>query len=453
MLGDSVMNGLAQGYSRAARDLLAKKHTFILATAGCRRLIGYSCHIGTRPAPTTALQELRANAGKFDKVIVVAAGYNDRTTGVEGVSAAVDTFMAIAKAQNVRWVIWLTYREAGGPGNITRLHAHNVVLRAKARQYKNLRIADWAKASKPLPSSWFSGDGIHLGGLAAKAMAQLVSDAIDALPPMNRCDALFLTGRSVPAAAGAGALAPQSLHLLGAPTRLIDSRKLWGAVGGGRELVVPVAGVAGVPATAAGAMVTVTADRPCAEFDLKVHACGTALPADVLIHATSAATTPALVRLRGGALCVWTSAPTDLQVDLVGFTAAGAGAHSASSDVVLYDSRAGYPQTLSAPQHRLAAGGRLTLDLAQNAGVNGVQLDLHFTGATAAGRVAVLPGACSTSPAPVVSGRYSSGSDTSVSAAVRLSGGKICIVTEAATDVTVTLTSIYGVSGAPLVLS
>jgi hypothetical protein len=52
-----------------------------------------------------------------------------------------------------------------------------------------------------------------------------------------------------------------------------------------------------------------------------------------------------------------------------------------------------------------------------------------------------------------VSGRYSSGTDTSVSAAVRLSGGKICIVTEAATDVTVTLTSIYGVSGAPLVLS
>ena len=85
MLGDSVMNGMAQGYSTAARALLAKKHTFILDTAGCRRLIGYSCHIGTRPAPTTALQELRANAGKFNKVIVVAAGYNDRTTGVEGV--------------------------------------------------------------------------------------------------------------------------------------------------------------------------------------------------------------------------------------------------------------------------------------------------------------------------------------------------------------------------------
>jgi hypothetical protein len=85
--------------------------------------------------------------------------------------------------------------------------------------------------------------------------------------------------------------------------------------------------------------------------------------------------------------------------------------------------------------------------------VSGVQLDLHFTGATAAGRVAVLPGACSTSPAPVVSGRYSSGADTSVSAAVRLSGGKICIATEAATDVTVTLTSIYGASGEPLVLS
>ena len=86
MLGDSVMNGMAQGYSTAARALLAKKHTFILDTAGCRRLIGYSCHIGTRPAPTTALQELRANAGKFNKVIVVAAGYNDRPDIAEGLA-------------------------------------------------------------------------------------------------------------------------------------------------------------------------------------------------------------------------------------------------------------------------------------------------------------------------------------------------------------------------------
>ncbi len=40
-------------------------------------------------------------------------------------------------------------------------------------------IADWARRSAALPTSWFSGDGIHLGRDATIAMADLIGDTID----------------------------------------------------------------------------------------------------------------------------------------------------------------------------------------------------------------------------------------------------------------------------------
>ncbi len=114
LIGDSVMNGMAQGYGTAARTQLAARHSFILDTAGCRRLLGTSCSIGGRPRPTNAITELRAMAGQYRRELVVAAGYNDPTFGSEGLDPM-------------------------------------------------LVVADWATLSARLPTAWFSGDGIHLG--------------------------------------------------------------------------------------------------------------------------------------------------------------------------------------------------------------------------------------------------------------------------------------------------
>ena len=55
MIGDSVLDGLAQGYSTASRQALAARHSLILDAAGCRRLITTSCRIPPAPAPTNAL--------------------------------------------------------------------------------------------------------------------------------------------------------------------------------------------------------------------------------------------------------------------------------------------------------------------------------------------------------------------------------------------------------------
>ncbi len=179
LIGDSVMNGMAQGYGTAARTQLAARHSFILDTAGCRRLLGTSCSIGGRPRPTNAITELRAMAGQYRRELVVAAGYNDPTFGSEGLDLAITTFLAEAHRQGVRRVVWLTYRQAGASAR--RFAAHNALLRQRASLDPMLVVADWATLSARLPTAWFSGDGIHLGPEATRAMADLIGDTLDAI--------------------------------------------------------------------------------------------------------------------------------------------------------------------------------------------------------------------------------------------------------------------------------
>jgi hypothetical protein len=177
LVGDSVMNGMAQTYGATSRAQLAARHTFVLDTKGCRRLITTSCRIGTAPTPTNAITTIRSMAGRYRTAIVVGAGYNDPTNGSIGVNTAIDVILREARRQHVPYVVWLTYRVAGP--SASRFAAHNALLRRRAASEPMLVIADWAMRSAPLPTSWFSGDGIHLGRDATIAMADLIGDTID----------------------------------------------------------------------------------------------------------------------------------------------------------------------------------------------------------------------------------------------------------------------------------
>jgi len=181
LVGDSVMAGMAQSYGLASRQLLAARHSFVLDAKGCRRLIAASCSIGSSPAPSMAITVVKGAAGTYQRALVVAAGYNDSTTGTSGLGNAVDTLVAEAVRQGIPHVIWLTYREAGP--SAARFRAHNNVLRQKLAVHPQLRLADWAGRSAGLPSGWFSADGIHLDTEATKAMADLIADTLDTLPP------------------------------------------------------------------------------------------------------------------------------------------------------------------------------------------------------------------------------------------------------------------------------
>jgi hypothetical protein len=458
LLGDSVMNGIGQHYSLSAQAALANHHTYILDAAGCRRLLTTSCSIQGGTPPTTGIYELRHMAGLYNRVLVVGAGYDDDTDGPVGVAAAVDEYMAVAKSQSVPWVIWLTYREADTPFFKARFHANNVMLQGKLKKYPNLRLADWAKVSATMPASWFSKDGIHLGGQSALAMANLIVSTIDALPPLDRCNSRAWVGSAPSTAATVTLQSTGGMHLLDHPVRIADTRTGYGALGARHELVVPVGGRAGVPSTAVGAVVTVTADHPCLATSIRVYACnGAPPPANAFLLDAAAkvsVSNSTMVRLGGGRLCVYTTAASEIQVDLTGWIGAS-GARTAPVDGPrLVDTRVGAAETTKVPHHRLQAAQRLTIDLRNSspgigtgAGVNGVTVGLTLIKPSAAGPVAVLPGACTTTLPPVITAQAIAGHDSSASTSVRTISGKICVITSVALDLAVDLQAVHRTSG------
>jgi hypothetical protein len=207
LVGDSMMHSLAQPYGASARALLGARHTFLLDTAGCRRLITTSCRIGSGPTPANAWTVVQARAGQYHRALVVAVGYNDPTYGAGSLAVAVDVLRAEARSQGIEHIIWLTYREAGP--SASRFRAHNDLLRAKAATDPNLIIADWALVSSFMPTSWFSSDGIHLGADAARGLADVIADAadlLDLLPPETACSIADARTTAAPSPAGGSGL-------------------------------------------------------------------------------------------------------------------------------------------------------------------------------------------------------------------------------------------------------
>lgn len=451
LIGDSVLNALAQPYAASGRDALAARHSIVLDTAGCRRLIAPSCRIPPNPAPSNALTALRNDAGEFTRAVVIAAGYNDDPTGTFGIDAAVDAVIAEAHRQGIQHVIWLTYREAGTNGNIGRYRHMNEILRG--RRDPELQIADWAARSATLPPSWFSGDGIHLGGQAAAAIAGLIGDALDDLLP-ERCTSGVWSGSPPSTAALATAPVSGGLELLPTPVRAVDTRDLPGKLGAGEVLTVPIAGVDGVPADALAAVVSVTAVEPCADTFLTVFPCGGAPPVTSAVNAValSIVANSAVVRLGGGALCVYTLRATDVVVDVSGWVAGSGEASRPVAPLRLIDTRPAGIQALSARRGRLAVGGSITIDLSTVPGATiATTATVNVTAAApqGSGYVSVLPGSCTTADLPPSTSNLnvSGGRDVAATATVALVGGQLCVYSSASTDLVVDLQALHGLVG------
>lgn len=451
LIGDSVLDGLAQGYSATGRAELAARHSFILDAAGCRRLITTSCHIPPGSAPTNAITVLRTRAGQYDRALVVAAGYDDPSTGEFGIGAAVDVMLAEARLQGISHVIWLTYREAGGTGNVVRFRESNAVLRS--RTDPELVLADWATRSAGLPSGWFSSDGIHLGPQAAAAMGALIGDALDALAP--RCISGTWVGTAPSAGPpSAGVSVAGGVEVMPVPTRAVDTRSLPGKLGGGAVLSVPIAGTNGVPLTAVAAMVSVTAVEPCADTYLTVFPCGGAPPLASMVNAKALAivANSGVVRLGGGSLCIYSPQPTDVIVDVSGWLDSTGLLTRPIAPTRLVDTRPGERQALAVTQQRLVAGGLLTIDLSALpvvAGATAATVNVTAAAPQGPGFISVLPGPCagvalppSTSNLNVTAGR-----DVAASATVGLGGGQLCVYSSTPTDVVIDLQALYDATG------
>jgi hypothetical protein len=112
------------------------------------------------------LSQLKAN-GNLPPRVVIGLGTN-------GPMTQSDFDSALVMLSGEKRVVVLTVREPRWWQSQV-----NAVIRAGARRYRNVRIADWYAASAGHPE-YFAGDGIHLGTAGALAYSQVVADALGA---------------------------------------------------------------------------------------------------------------------------------------------------------------------------------------------------------------------------------------------------------------------------------
>ena len=109
------------------------------------------------------------------------------------------------------------------------------------------------------------------------------------------------------------------------PTRLLDTRNGLGAsgrVGAGRQVVVQVADGVTVPADAAAAVLSIAAVNAAAPGFVTTYPCSDRVPDSSTLNfvtGQTVANTTIAALSAAGQLCVWTSARTDLLVDVTGW--------------------------------------------------------------------------------------------------------------------------------------
>jgi lysophospholipase L1-like esterase len=161
LIGDSVAASL--NYVPAAVRRLGAGLDLRVDAKVCRRLVAPSCaYQGT--APPTALETIQRAGASLGHTVVINVGYNDAG---QFYGRDLDRVMRALRAAKVRSVIWVTL-----PLSRSVYGTIDYAIRAAARRWHNLSVADWAAASRGRP--WFAGDGLHLNATGAMGLAQML---------------------------------------------------------------------------------------------------------------------------------------------------------------------------------------------------------------------------------------------------------------------------------------
>lgn len=125
---------------------------------------------------------------QLPKTVVVSLGTNDIWWLGVSMETAVDRMMqSLGSSRTVYWVnLWF------GPHGYSRLpkpHAANRVLNAKAKQYPNLRVINFARGfreARSLNSSIGWLDGVHLNTAGYQMRTDLIVSSLGTLDPPKR---------------------------------------------------------------------------------------------------------------------------------------------------------------------------------------------------------------------------------------------------------------------------
>jgi hypothetical protein len=359
MIGERVLVGL-QTATTTTWNTIATTYPLSIDAAVCRGTVRNDCGANDNPPippqglPASALDVIKANSGQLGDIVVLGTGYSDLVASPTSNPPDLTPFntdfaqvmSALQAEPHVQKVVVLNLRT--GDARLTALQVNkytaiNTRLThiATAGTYPKMVLADYNTAS----STWicagpcFAHDPLipapQIGAIPFASWLKSQLDLVtatrgnDGEAPVvgNRC----LASNSFGVAPFAGpTLTPQlpdgAAFSAVTPLRMLDTR-------GGRQLGsgqirrLQVAGVGNgvtdIPANARAVALNVTATGECGNGFLTVFPCGPTPPPNASnVNFLVGQNVPNAVTVRVGELgrvCVYTSAQTDVIVDIDGF--------------------------------------------------------------------------------------------------------------------------------------
>jgi hypothetical protein len=219
-----------------------------------------------------------------------------------------------------------------------------------------------------------------------------------------------------------------------------------GRVAAGTVVRIPVVGVRGVPATAAGVTLAIASSTPLAPGTATVFACGTARPSAVSLQVRGAVASANLAVAglgTDGSVCLTTSVDTHLAVGLLGWFPAS-GEFTAVVPARVVDTRVA-GATIDGEGRRVgrvAAGSSIRMPIAGRANIptdaSAVVMTVTVVGPGGSGDLTVH--SCDVQRPSVRTLRYAATKSATTAAITRLVDGDLCIYSSSAAHVIIDVT-------------
>ncbi len=427
VIGDSLMVGAVTetgGYAPSIQQVLADR-----GWGPIRVRAGVGFQTGrlnpTDPANNLAVWLFNQRRTGFDPpVVAVNLGANDIKACRGSSTCALANIRYLLDVIGPGRQVWWPLITMTDPAEA---HAWNTALQLVASQRPNLIVWDWPTAQAANGVA-MSSDRIHLASSAAyRQRSRLMADDISA-----RVGIAQRVGgpQTLPVAS-----VPLQYRPV-APVRLVDTRDTAGRLASGGVLTVEVDALVPEAVGAEAVSVNVTATGAAAAGYLTVWPCDAERPvaSSVNYGARGARGGHTTSRLSAdGMLCVFSSAPADVIVDLQGLFAKG--------DGVRFD-----PLTPTRLLDTRNTGRHAVVPVAAPAGSAAVALTLTVTGATAEGYLTAYP--CGTEPPLVSNVNFAAGETVAGAAYVPVGAdGNVCVFTNVSVDVIVDVTGTFSAGG------
>ena len=388
LLGDSTLAALV--WEPRAQVTLAGLD-YVLDAESCRTISVPSCRGRTNPItglriiPDNGLQVLANLApGSFDELVMMI-GYDESS---ETFAKSLPLVVDLARNKGFAHITWLTFHVNGGyqpplDGDASYRSNNAILARAAGSLGGFLTLLDWNRYAEDI-GGVIEPDGAHLTSAGAYAVGGFIHSALDAIW------ARTVSSRPADLAHLQKAAVPGGYVLAAPPTRLIDTRALSGRVAAGQAVRVEVPGGPRL----SGVSVNLTAVAPVTAGFLTAYPCTTAVPNVSSLNFAPAETrsSSTLVTLDvDGGFCVFSSARTDVLVDLQGtFDPTRSAVVHGQPPLRVFDSRDAGIRLTAGRSQRILLSTRDTV---------GVSLIATAVGALADGWLAITPlsadGTCS----------------------------------------------------------